>query len=186
MEQAPLGPHVQSTRRQRRRNADPFMPFTPGYESQYRFANDQLNASLGDINFQRSQLGPMTDLFTNRMGTDQRYETHLLNQNLADRGLSMSSSPKSYLQRRDIDLPFDRRRQDFSFDMANRMAELQNAEAQAYLGYNQSLMEALLQNAADVASTVPLGLPDVTPQHNWERRKPTQPKKNKKKRRRAR
>lgn len=154
-------------RKPRRRNpgarmAGPAMgsilPMTPGFEASRRGAADSLYGELGQNEYLRQLIPGSINMFKARQGTDIGYETGLLNQDLAGRGI-YDSSVRPYLQMRDITVPHERASQEFALSIQEQLNQLANADAEARLGYNQTLYEAMLDRAGDVAQNMPLGLP---------------------------
>lgn len=139
-----------------------FLPMTPQFEASRRGIEDSYAASLADITQQRSLMPGMINMFKARQGTDIGYATQGLNENMVDRGI-YDSGIRPQLQMRDITIPYERRQQDFSLQMEALANELAQAEGAAGLGYNQSLIEAMLQRGGDVASSPPLSLPGQYP-----------------------
>jgi len=138
-----------------------FLPMTPEFEAARRAAEDQRSAQLSDIYAQMGLIAPQAAVANARMGTDYQYGVDALSEQMANRGL-VGSGPAQYLRQRDIDVPFGRAQQDMAFQIAQQYGGLGSAEAQVGLGYNQSMMEALLDMAAQQAAEQPLSLPQYS------------------------
>lgn len=134
------------------------LPMTPGYMGAQRGAEDQLASSLADIAYQRAQIPGQINMFGARQSTDTGYATDRLNEALVERGI-YTSGIRPQLQMRDITIPAARQTQDFQLQMQQLANQLAMAEGEARLGYNQTMLEAMLGRAGEVAETMPLGLP---------------------------
>ena len=156
-------------------NLQNFLPMTPEYIGAQRGAEDQLANSLAGLAYQRAQIPGAINMFGARQGTDIGYEKDALMENMAGRGVVDSTIP-GYTSMRDITIPHERNQQDFQLGIQDQLNQLSMGEGQAKLGYNQTLMEALLNRGDEVAQTMPLGLPGqypgATPRRNRPGRRP--------------
>jgi len=105
-----------------------------------------------------SMIEPWMGFQTARMDTDRKYATQGLEEEMAGRGI-YNSSIRPYLQKRDIDVPYGRGQQDLAMSAAQQYADLASELGGANLGYNQTLMEELLNRAAQMAAEMPMSLP---------------------------
>jgi hypothetical protein len=121
------------------------LPLDPTFEAQRRLLEDSLQAQLAQIMARRQQLQPEADVQLARLATEQARQSDLLDESLVGRGIYRSGI-RGQEQGRLGNL-FDRSRQDISFSLAQALQALADQEAQARLGYNQGLMEMLLQLA---------------------------------------
>jgi hypothetical protein len=135
-----------------------FLPMTPQFEASRRGLEDALAGSQAGITAERSLVDPWYQFMSERLGTDKRYADERLMQDLAERGL-VGSGPEQFLRTRDIERPYGRAGQDLSIEAAQQLAALAQQEGGAGLEYNQGLMEALLNMAAQQSADMPYSLP---------------------------
>ncbi len=126
------------------------MPLDPMFEQQRRGLDDSLSASLAGISSQRSMIDPRMQQDLARMGTDQSWNTGLMNESEVGRGMYDSSIRG--MDATNLNTQYDRMRQDLANQSAEQYSLLAQDEGNAYLGYNQGLMELLLQSAEGSAS----------------------------------
>ncbi len=135
-----------------------FLPMTAAYEATRRDLADQLAAAESQYGIGSEQIAPWLNLQTTRAGTDLGYDQARLNEQLANRGV-YESGITPYLFTRDIGIPYGRQMQDLALSAANQYSDLGAGLGSSYLGYDQGMLNALLQRAADVASQMPLSVP---------------------------
>lgn len=154
-----------------------FLPMTPEYEAARRQAEDQYAASLADINYQRAQIPGMVNMFGARTDTDRGLATDAVNEDMIRRGIYQSGITPQAIQEQ-VTTPFSRDQQDFQLQMQQLAQELAMQEGQAGLGYNQALMEALLNRGAQLAEETPYSIPGqfVTPDYYREPNRPNRPR----------
>lgn len=134
-----------------------FLPESPESESARRQVEDQLAATLSQIGVAREQIAPMVNLMSARFNTDETNATNTLNEDAAERGI-FNSGVRQTLQTRDIGTPIGRGRQDLANEASSQYSQLASDEGQAYLDYNQALMQILLSLASQQAANQPLAL----------------------------
>ena len=137
---------------------DPFLPLTPEYEAAQRYATDALSAAEADYTRGVSQVQPWLDLQLGRLGTDRGYAQQSLDEGTAERGI-YDSGVRAQLTQRDIAVPYGRAQQDLGLSATQQYADLASQLGSARLGFDQQMMEALLQRAAQVASEMPWSVP---------------------------
>jgi len=133
------------------------LPLTPEFEAQMRVYEDQLSAQLAQLGIAKEQIQPMVDLALERMATQQGIETGSLREGLVDRGIYDSGTTTRDWSRLNAD--YTRQQQDLAMSAAQQYADIAGQEGEAYLNYQQQMIEALIQRALDAAQNVPLGLP---------------------------
>jgi len=151
-----------------------FLPMTPQFEAAQRGANDQYSAQMMNLTNQQGLIDPAIQLQMSRMGTDVGYAKSGLQEDLANRGMYQSGS-YPYLYQRDIGIPYGRNVQDMLLGAAGQYGDIAGGMGQAGLGYNQQMMEALLNRAAQVAAEPPMASPQFgyrPPRQNPRRVKP--------------
>ncbi len=136
----------------------PFLPMTPGFEAARRQLEDQLSAAQMNYATQAQQIAPMLGLQQARVGTNVGYEDQALQEALANRGV-LDSSIYPELYQRDIATPYGRQLQDLALSAAGQYGDIASGLGGAQLGYNQGLMEALLNRAAEAPGMMPLSTP---------------------------
>jgi len=152
-----------------------FLPNTPEYTAVQRGAEDQLANSLAGLAYQRAQVPGAINMFNARQGTNIARDTNDINENTAGRGV-YDSTIRPDLIMRDVTTPYSRAQQDFQLQMEDLLNQLSMQEGEAKLGYNQSLMEAMLNRGQQVAEEMPLGLPGQYP--SGPRRPRRRPRRN--------
>lgn len=123
---------------------------SPYYEAASRSANDALSAALAELLVKEQLIGPEADVARQRINTDLPYAIQGVNENMAERGI-FNSTVRPYTMLRDVFIPVERGRQDIAFDVAGRLSDIAAARAQAYLGYDQTMSEAALEAANQLA-----------------------------------
>jgi hypothetical protein len=149
----------------------PFLPMTQGFESAQRGANDALSQIEGQFAEGQAMIPAQLALEQQRLATDQDVATQRLKEQLAERGVftpygasgDLSSAPAGggigeSLYGRDVATPFGRAGQDLASSGAQAYQDLYRSYGLGQLGYNQSIMEALLQRAQDAQEQGSLGL----------------------------
>jgi hypothetical protein len=136
----------------------PFMPMTPQYEAMRRGASDQLSAAQSGVRTSLMQVQPQLQQGLARLGTDRAYASRSLDEDLAERGM-FTSGIRSDLQTRDVAIPFGRQEQDMGAAAAAQYADLYSQLMGAGLGYNQTLMEGLLDRASQLYENPTLSTP---------------------------
>ena len=135
-----------------------FLPLTPDYMHTQGQANDMLSAAEGAYGIANTLTPAQTRLQTERVNTDMGVAKSQLDEDLAERGM-YDSGVRTTLTNRHIATPFGRQYQDIGFGAGSQYADAANQYGGAMLGYNQMLMDALGQRAADVYAAQPLGMP---------------------------
>jgi hypothetical protein len=131
---------------------------TPGFERSQRGANDALTAAEGQYAVSSGLVAPQLNLQQQRLKTDMGVAANRLDENLAERGV-FSGGIRPQMYDREIATPFGRQFQDLALGAAGQYADIANQYGGAQLGYNQQIMDALQQRAADVYQAQPLGMP---------------------------
>lgn len=137
-----------------------FLPLTPGFMNAQGQANDMLAAAEGQYGIAQTMIPAQLNLQRSRINTDMGVAQSQLDENLAERGVyGNGTGIRTDLTNRHIATPFGRQYQDVGFNAAAQLADAANQYGAAQLGYNQNIMDALQQRAADVYSAQPLGMP---------------------------
>lgn len=143
-----------------------FLPNTPQFEAAQRGANDQLTAAEGQYAAGQQMIPAEANLQRARLNTDQAYATEAEKEMLAQRGIfATGSGPagtggvSSYLMGRDVSTPFGRQFQDLGANVAGQYGNLASQYGGAQLGFNQDIMNALLQRASDAYGQMPMSIP---------------------------
>ena len=137
-----------------------FLPYTPGFMNAQGQANDALTAAEGQYGIAQTMIPAQLNLQRSRINTDMGVAKSQLDENLAERGVyGNGTGIRTDLMNRHVATPFGRQYQDVGFNAAAQYADAANQYGAAQLGYNQSIMDALQQRAADVYSAQPLGMP---------------------------
>jgi hypothetical protein len=153
------------------------VPLSGAYEAGTRSLEDQLQAMLAQIQAQRGQVGPMTDLQNARLGTDQQAAQRALDEQMVSRGIYNSG-----IRTQDtgtLGTDFARARQDVGMQAAQQYGQLDMAAAEAYGEFQRELQELLL-NLAGLQAQNPspaVGRSEPTPIRPKRRRKPPKGKK---------
>lgn len=137
-----------------------FLPMTPGFMNAQGLANDQLAAAEGQYGIAQTMIPAQLNLQRSRINTDMGVAKSQLDEDLAERGVyGNGTGIRTDLTNRHIATPFGRQYQDVGFGAAAQLADAASQYGGAQLAYNQSIMDALQQRAADVYSAQPLGMP---------------------------
>lgn len=137
-----------------------FLPLTPGFMNAQGLANDQLAAAEGQYGIAQTMIPAQLNLQRSRINTDMGMAQSRLDEDLAERGVyGNGTGIRTDLTNRHIATPFGREYQDVGLYAAAQLADAANQYGAAQLGYNQSMMDALQQRAADVYAAQPLGMP---------------------------
>jgi hypothetical protein len=142
-------------------NPSQTLPLSPQFEASRRAASDQLSATLAQIGVAREEIPAMVNMITARMGTDQAFDTNMLNEAMNGRGLYDSGIRAQDTQQ--LNQGYDRQRQDMAFDVARQYRDLATQESQARLSYEQQLAEMLLELAQETIGDPSAPIEGVAP-----------------------
>lgn len=115
------------------------LPLTGSFEAGRRGLEDTLSSRLADINAQRGQVKPMTDLSLARLGTFEGQDIDTSSADLGARGIFGPGVGNQVLQ--DVRAGYDRQRQDLALEVSQMLADLARAESEAQLGYTSGLAD---------------------------------------------
>lgn len=153
-----------------------FLPMTPGFEATQRGANDALTGAEGQYAQGQIMTPAQIGLQKQRLTTDMGVATDRLKENLAERGVYTPWAAESTAQApvraqspagggigqalysRSVATPFGRQFQDLGAQGAGQYSGLAQGMAGAELGYNQDIMQGLLQRASDAYQQQPYSL----------------------------
>lgn len=126
------------------------MPLSGPYEAAQRNAEDTLSSSLNQLQTQWSQLAPANNVFLQRLASQQGVDQASTKEDLVGRGIYDSSITPYTLGQ--VNAGYDRQRQDQAFQMAGQYGDLSAQTGGVLQDYERSIMDALLQLAADQAA----------------------------------
>lgn len=133
------------------------LPLSSVFESGRRGLEDSYAGSLAQIQAQRGQVQPMLDLNLARLGSNQTEDRNTTAANLGERGIYGNGVGGQVMH--DVDIGYDRQRQDMALETARILDALAQQEGEAGLGYSQGITELLLQQAASQATEPSLAAP---------------------------
>jgi hypothetical protein len=149
-----------------------FLPMTPGFEAAQRGANDALSGAEGAYAVGRTMIPAQLGLQKQRLTTDMGVATDRLREDLAGRGVYTAKNAQGtyggtspagggigqslYTQK--VATPYGRQFQDLASQGAAQYGDLANSMGGAMLGYNQNIMQGLLDRAAQAYQDQPLSL----------------------------
>jgi hypothetical protein len=127
------------------------LPLDGRFEAGRRVLDDTLNATLGNVGYQRGLIAPQMNLQLTRLGTDQGLANRRLSESMADRGILNSGVTTQ--NRIELSTGFDRTRQDWAQSAAEQYSLLAQQEQEARLAYARGLQDLILQIAAAQAGS---------------------------------
>lgn len=131
------------------------MPLDPNFILTRTGAQGQLSGTLAGLSGQRAYLGAQNELGLARLGTDERLQGDLLNEQLAGRGIYDSSIATD--DRFNLATQYTRQRQDMANTMLQQYGALGSQANQAWLDYQNTLAQALYRSARDNTNSDAVG-----------------------------
>lgn len=134
------------------------LPMSPEFEAAHRALDDALAQQLMAIGVQRDQIPAMLAQMNARMNTDQGFDLKATDE--ADNARGLYNSGIRQQDRGEVNLGYDRQRQDVAQSTGQQYSQLASQESQAQSDYQKQLSDLMIQLAKQQASNPNLATPN--------------------------